>query len=201
MNTVWKSLRKTMFVLLALLAISVMVTGISAQSADEPACEGDYLESVREVGLTYIAALNANDLQPWIDVLAEDYVFHPIGGMEAGDKEESLASAQGVMAVFPGFQTEIHMSTVSSDCRYVTFLWTSTGIFGGPIGDIQPTGQETSVSGISVTEVEDGQIVSEWVSYDQLTLLSKLGLVTLGPPADAAVEATMEATAEETPES
>jgi predicted ester cyclase len=177
--------------LLVLLGGTLMTLGVSAQDA-EPACEGDYLESIREIGLTYIDTLNAGDLQPWIDLLAEDYQGHEIGSLEPLDSAGAIAGGEGVMAIFPGFQTEVHLSTVSSDCRFVTFIWTSTGIFGGPMGDIQPTGQETAVTGISVTEIEDGKIIREWVSYDQLTLLSKLGLVTVGPPASTATEEATE---------
>lgn len=178
-----KSLQvKTLVYGLLLVLLLVLAGNVAAQS-DTPACEGDYLESVREIGTAYISALNALDLDPWYALLADDYHRYGSGDFIPMDKESGLADAQGIMSVFPGFQTEIHLSTVSDDCRYVTFIWTSTGTHNGPLGDIPPTGITGSVSGISVTEVVDGKIAAEWISYDQLTLLGKLGLVTIGPPA------------------
>ena len=181
MKTLRRSTLVTLSVLLAVMLTTFWVT-TQAQST-ELACEGEYLESVRVVGLTYIDALNADDLEPWVALLADDYERYGSGDFIPLDREAALADAEGIMSVFPGFQTEIHMSTVSSDCRFVTFLWTSTGTHNGPLGDIPPTGITGSVSGISVTEVVDGEIVHEWISYDQLTLLGKLGLVTVGAPA------------------
>jgi len=179
-----KGLRVFAFMLLVVLPLTGALVVFSAAQMDEPACEGEYLESVREVGTAYISALNALDLDPWYALLADDYERYLPGDFIALDKAGGLADAEGIMAVFPGFQTEIHMSTVSADCRFVTFIWTSTGTNEGPIGGIPPTGITGSVSGISVTEVVDGKILHEWISFDQLTLFSKLGLVTLGPPAE-----------------
>jgi predicted ester cyclase len=179
------SFRKTGLVLTfgILLAIATgLFAGSAAAQGEEPTCEGDYLESVREVGTAYIDALNSLDLAPWYALLTDDYMRYGTGDFIPMDKPAALADAQGIMAVFPGFQTEIHMSSVSTDCRYVTFIWTSTGTNDGPIGEIPPTGVTGSVSGISVTEVADGQIVAEWISFDQLTLFGKLGLVAIGPP-------------------
>jgi predicted ester cyclase len=181
-----KTSRVSKFVVMVLLVIVGMVVtfaGNVAAQSDEPACEGEYLESVREVGIAYIDALNTMDLDPWYALLADDYENYGTGDFIPMDREAALLSAEGIMAVFPGFQTEIHMSTVSADCRFVTFIWTSSGTNDGPIGEIPPTGIATAVSGISVTEVVDGKIVHEWISYDQFTLFSKLGLVTLGAPA------------------
>ncbi len=171
----------TLGILLAI-ATGLFAGGVAAQD-EEPACEGDYLKSVREVGIAYITALNAVDLDPWYALLTDDYMRYGTGDFIPMDKPAALADAQGIMAVFPDFQTEIHMSSVSTDCRYVTFIWTSTGTNNGAIGEIPPTGISGSVSGISVTEVADGQIVAEWISFDQLTMFGKLGLVTIGPPA------------------
>lgn len=177
-------LRRLRFMLLVvLLAAMLMVVGVRAQDT-EPACEGDYLESVRELGLTYIDALNAGDLDIWYDVLAEDYMaYYSDTGFEPMDRDAARAADEALMATFPGFQTEVHMSTVSSDCRFVTFHWTSKGNFDGPMGDIPPNGNPAEVSGISLVEVADGKIVSERVAYDLVTLLTQMGL--MGGPAES----------------
>ncbi len=88
-----------------------------------------------------------------------------------------MANDRALFATSPGFQTEVHFSCVSTDCRQVAFPWTSRGTFSGPMGDIEPTGKSGAVSGISIVEVADGQIVSKWVAYDNLTLMTQIGLM------------------------
>jgi hypothetical protein len=90
---------------------------VAAQS-DEPVCKGEYPEPVRETGIAYIDALNAVDLDPWYALLADHYERYETGDFIPLDRETALASAEGIMAVFLGFQTEIHTSTVSADCRF-----------------------------------------------------------------------------------
>lgn len=158
-----------------------MTVGVLAQ--DMPACEGEYLESVRELGTIYVHALNTANLDLWYDVLADDFVTYGSNASVVIDKATSRANAEGLFVTFPGFQTEIHLSTVSADCRFVTYYWTSSGTFSGPLGNIPPTGLSGAVSGINIAEVEDGKILRTWNAYDQVTLLSAMGI--MGPNAPA----------------
>jgi steroid delta-isomerase-like uncharacterized protein len=169
----------TILLLGVLLAAALIIASVavSAQS-DTPACEGEYLESVRELGVSYIEALNQSDLASWYALLADDYESrYSMVGFAALDKDGTQALAEGLFVTFPGFQTEINMSIVSTDCRYVTYYWTSTGAFDGPFGEVPPNGNPVEVSGINLVEVADGQIVHEWGSFDMSTLLTQMGLM------------------------
>jgi predicted ester cyclase len=178
------TLRKLRFMFLGVLLVAILiVAGVGAQDS-APACEGDYLESVRELGLIYVNSINAGDLDPWYEVLTDDYMaYYPDVGFEPMDRDAARTADEALMATFPGFQTEVHLSTVSSDCHYVTFHWTSRGNFDGAMGEIPPNGNPIEVSGISLIEVADGKIVSERVSYDLLSLLTQMGL--MGGPAES----------------
>src|SRR5689334_10653314 len=116
--------------LLLAVTMAVLSKGVSAQAAT-PASEGDHLEAVRKIGLTYIDALNANDLSARYALLADDVQHYEGVDFNPMDKAATRAAAKGIMAIFPGFQTEVHMSSVSADCRFVTFIWTSSGKFNG----------------------------------------------------------------------
>ncbi len=173
------------FFSILLVVLSVWVSAVVLAQDDAPACEGEYLESVRELGTIYIRSLNAGDLDPWYDVLADDYVAgYSDAGFAPMDKDAARAADEALMAALPGFQTEIHFSTVSADCRTVTFHWTSTGTFSGPLAGIEPTGQTGQVSGISVVEVAGGKIKRELVAYDLMTFLTSVGAMG-GETADA----------------
>jgi predicted ester cyclase len=173
------------------LLLAVMLTFVSvsvhAQSA-APACEGDQLEKTRQFGLTFMKAFNAGNMDAWYTVLADDYQLHSsMVDFAPLDKDGALAAMKPLLTAFPGFQTEANLSLVRTDCKYVTYHWTSRGAFTGPFGDMQPTGNAFELSGINIAKVVNGQIVEEWNTFDRLTLLTQMGVM--------GGEATPEATA------
>jgi steroid delta-isomerase-like uncharacterized protein len=62
------------------------------------------------------------------------------------------------------------------------FVGTHTGPLAGPEGDIAPSGARVEVRFADVSRVRDGRIVSYHTYYDQLGLLTQLGL--MGDPGD-----------------
>jgi predicted ester cyclase len=163
-----------LLVSLVLVIAASLWGGVLAQ--DAPACEGETLEAARELGTIYIRALNAGDLNPWYEVLADDYRAHySTAGFAPMDKDQARADDEALMAALTDFNTVIDFTTVSADCRFVTFRWTSTATFTGPLGGFEPTGQTGQVSGTTIVELADGQIVEEWVAYDFMTYLLSVG--------------------------
>jgi ketosteroid isomerase-like protein len=57
------------------------------------------------------------------------------------------------------------------------FLGTHTGPLAGPDGDVAPTGRSVDLRFADVSCVQNGQIVSYHTYYDQMGLLSQLGLM------------------------
>ena len=57
------------------------------------------------------------------------------------------------------------------------FVGTHTGPLRGPAGDIKPTGARVDVRFANVWRIEDGTITCHHTYYDQLDLLTQLGLV------------------------
>lgn len=57
------------------------------------------------------------------------------------------------------------------------FVGTHTGPLRGPGGDIKPTGATVDVRFANVWRIEDGTITCHHTYYDQLDLLTQLGLV------------------------
>jgi len=173
-------LRLSTFVNIGLL-LAVLLTfvsvGVNAQSA-APACAGDQLEKTRDFGLTFVRAMNDGNLDEWYKVLADNYQLHSsMVDFTTLDKDGARAAMQALLNAFPGFQSEAHMSLVSTDCQYVTYYWTSRGTFTGPYGNLQPNGKAWVVSGINIAEVANGQIVQEWNTFDRLTLMTQLGVL------------------------
>jgi len=57
------------------------------------------------------------------------------------------------------------------------FVGTHTGPLAGPDGDVQPTGASVDLRFADVSRVEDGKIVFYHTYYDQVALLTQLGLM------------------------
>jgi steroid delta-isomerase-like uncharacterized protein len=57
------------------------------------------------------------------------------------------------------------------------FVGTHTGPLRGPGGDIQPTGASVNLRFANVWRIEDGAITCHHTYYDQLDLLTQLGLL------------------------
>ncbi|MDQ3929521.1 MAG: ester cyclase [Chloroflexota bacterium] len=64
-----------------------------------------------------------------------------------------------------------------------TFTGTHTGPMMTPTGELPPTGRAIELPYIDVFRIENGLLVTHRVYYDQITMLSQLGLI----PAPAAV--------------
>ena len=58
------------------------------------------------------------------------------------------------------------------------FVGTFTGPLATPEGDVEPTGASVELRFADVSTVEDGRIVAYHTYYDQLGLLTQLGLMT-----------------------
>jgi ketosteroid isomerase-like protein len=62
------------------------------------------------------------------------------------------------------------------------FVGTHTGPLASPDGDVEPTGASVDLRFADFVRVEDGKIVAYHTYYDQLGLLTQLGL--MGEPSD-----------------
>jgi steroid delta-isomerase-like uncharacterized protein len=61
----------------------------------------------------------------------------------------------------------------------VVTRWTIRGTHQGEIEEFgPPTGRQAEIQGITIHRIQGGRIVEEWNSYDNLSLLQQLGLMS-----------------------
>jgi predicted ester cyclase len=60
---------------------------------------------------------------------------------------------------------------------------TASGTFTGPLGDVQPTGKDLSLTITALMHIRDGRIVEEWELYDRLGMLQQIGVMPVEAPA------------------
>ena len=117
-----------------------------------------------------------------IDELASaDYIGYdptepePIRG-PAGLK----AQLEKYIAAFEGAHVTVDEQVAEGDI--VATRWTARGTHTGEIAGVAPTGKEVTVTGLTISRVENGQVVEERSVWDALGMLVQLGAV----PAPAA---------------
>ena len=60
----------------------------------------------------------------------------------------------------------------------VATRWTGRGIHEGELMGVQPTGKETTVTGITISRLKNGKVAEEWSSWDTFGMLVQLGAVS-----------------------
>jgi steroid delta-isomerase-like uncharacterized protein len=120
--------------------------------------------------------------EPWtnIDVIDElvspDYVGYdpaepePIRG-PAGVR----ANTQKYLTAFPDGKITVDDQIAEGDT--VATRWTGRGTHNGEIAGISPTGKQVTVSGLSISRIENGLVVEDWTNWDTFGMLVQLGAV------------------------
>jgi predicted ester cyclase len=80
---------------------------------------------------------------------------------------------------FPDIKVVATYQVIAADTvvKESTYSGTHTGILRTPRGDLAPTGKRVQGSQVAVQRVRDGQVWSEHLYFDQMELLTALGLV------------------------
>ena len=80
------------------------------------------------------------------------------------------------MEAFPNLNVTVE-DEIAEDDKVVT-RWTIRGTHQGEVEEFgPPTGRQVEIQGITIHRIEDGKIVEEWNSWDNMSLMQQLGLV------------------------
>jgi steroid delta-isomerase-like uncharacterized protein len=91
---------------------------------------------------------------------------------------EFKASITATRSAFPDLSTTIDEIVVEGD--HAAVRWHSRGNHRHSFLGVPATKREVTVSGATFARFEDGQIVEEFVTWDPRTLLSALGIISIG---------------------
>jgi steroid delta-isomerase-like uncharacterized protein len=108
------------------------------------------------------------------EVYAPDVVWHNPEGDIQGIEEAKQFVAMFETA-FPDISATVEDVVAEGD--KVVSRVTIRGTHQGEVEEFgPPTGRRVEVQGLSLHRIEDGKIVEEWNSYDNLSVLQQLGL-------------------------
>ena len=136
-------------------------------------------EENKEIALSIIEALNARDLSLWSRHLAEDYTAELPGVSAPLNKTKTIGYHQRFVTALPNIYFEVLHVLAEGD--HVLIHWMASGTHDERLATvtgetIPPTQRSVRVSGALLIEVRDGKIVRDWGYWDQLSLLSQLGI-------------------------
>ena len=108
------------------------------------------------------------------EVYADDFIMHEPGEDIVGI--EGLAQFVSMMrSAFPDLRITVEDDMAEGD-KVVT-RWTGQGTHQGELMGIAPTGNQVTMTGITIHRIEDGKIVEEWENWDALGLMQQIGAV------------------------
>jgi steroid delta-isomerase-like uncharacterized protein len=107
------------------------------------------------------------------ELYIDDFVDDSPGGGKGRDLiKEAVADFH---KAFPDLSIDIEDVFAVDD--NVVVRYSAHGTQTGPYGQIPPTGKVVTVRGITIFQIVNGKITTEWTEYDRLGVLRQLGIV------------------------
>lgn len=113
------------------------------------------------------------------DYLAANYVNHQLPDAEGGISDKSIEEWKTLVTdfhhSFSDARLELLLQIEEGD--YVCTRWQMTAKHTGSFRGIEPTGKETTWTGVQTDRYEGGKLVESWIEWDKYRWLEGLGLV------------------------
>jgi len=123
--------------------------------------------------------VSRGDMQSLDEICA---VCHPQFEMVRGVVEpapQGINGLKGLIAslrtAFPDLSATVDEQVAEGD--KVVSRVTMSGTHEGEFMGVPATGKSFTIPGVSIWEVIDGQLISEWVSWDSMSMMQQLGLL------------------------
>jgi ketosteroid isomerase-like protein len=137
---------------------------------------------LRELSQRSLDAFNAHNANALAALDHEDVVFSapgPTGRKEMRGRQASIEYNQAWFEAFPDARVTITNEVISGDgiCTEGAFEGTNTGAWKSEAGDMPATGRTLKGHYCIVAKVKDGLFISSNLYFDQVEVLSQLGLM------------------------
>ncbi len=161
------------------LAVSAILVLVVVGCAPSPTAQ---LEANKDLVRQFIEALNAADLEALDEIVTEDFARHSqaTAGPQVSSREEFIQLQESFLAIFPDQRVTIRKLVAEAD--EVAALATYSGTQTGPMGDLPATGKSVESTFLAVFRVDAGRIAELWVEWDNVAMLTQLGLFPPPPP-------------------
>jgi steroid delta-isomerase-like uncharacterized protein len=141
----------------------------------------DELIKNKELVKRFIEISNDAKWDQLADVMTADFRRHSAAtaGEPVRSLEEFIALQQGFLTTFP--DQHVRLDHIIAEGDHVAIRATYTGTQSGPMGEIPASGNKVDGPFIAFFRIESGKIAELWVEWDNVDMLSQLGVFP--PPA------------------
>lgn len=123
----------------------------------------------------WVDGLNRGDVSVADDTFAPGCTIHitgsPVPDLSVDGFKQMVG---GLLAAFPDLHFTIEDQVVAGN--KVSTRWSAEGTNSGPFGEVPPTGRRVHVDGLIIDRLEDGRVAERWEQWDQMAMLTQLGL-------------------------
>lgn len=136
----------------------------------------DRLEANKNLIRRFTEATNAADWNAFDELLTQDFKRHcqATPNVQVNSREEFKRLQESFLASMPDQKITVEMLIAEGDkvAGYATYSGTLTG----PMGEFPATGKSVESKFLSIFRIEEGRIAELWVEWDNLAMLTQLGL-------------------------
>ncbi len=162
-------------------AIRMIPAAILAIAASCAPSQTAQLEANKDLVRRFAVAINAADWDALDSLVTEDFRRHSQAtpDVQVSSRAEFRELQESFLASMPDQHIAIEFLLAEGDkvAGYATYAGTLTG----PMGEFPPTGKSAESKFVSIFRIEDGRLAELWVEWDNLAMLTQLGLFP--PPA------------------
>jgi steroid delta-isomerase-like uncharacterized protein len=125
-------------------------------------------------------AFNAHDEERLRSFCSEDVVFEAPGDIHLEGAEATIDYAMNWLRAFPDARMQAETEVVQGEWAVQRFVFEGShrASLEGPGGKIPATGKKLIGRGVQVSRISDDAITEEYLYFDQMQVLSQLGLVS-----------------------
>lgn len=137
------------------------------------------MASPHDIGERFIEAFNAHDESRIRELNADGAKFEAPGDIELEGGDAATQYAMGWTHAFPDAKLTVHNEIAAGDwvAQEFTFEGTHEDTLMSPGGEIPATHKHLRGRGVQILKIEDGAIAETRLYFDQVQVLTQLGLM------------------------
>jgi steroid delta-isomerase-like uncharacterized protein len=137
------------------------------------------MADAQEVGAQWVEAFNAHDEGRMRELTADDAVIEAPGDTRLEGGDATVGYAMAWLSAFPDARIDVHDEHVAGDWVVQEFVFsgTHTAPLPSPMGEIPATNRSLRGRGVQIFRVQDGAVADTRLYYDQVEVMTQLGLM------------------------
>jgi steroid delta-isomerase-like uncharacterized protein len=124
----------------------------------------------------YNEVMNSHNLAGVKSFCTTDFIDHnPSPGHTGKGLDDLTAQLNEMITALPDFHVTTDLMIADGD-TVVAYL-TMTGTNTGPFGNMPASNKPVKINGVDIVRIKDGKAAERWGVFDNLTMMSQMGMV------------------------